>query len=61
MKGMETKDLEALMAFSERYWRGGNVGEDVDKDVMPEALSTAGSRLANFKEKMAIHRNHFQQ
>ena len=61
LKGMEKKDLEALMAFSERYWRGGNVGEDVDKDVMPEALSTAGSRLANFKEKMAIHRVRFPQ
>ena len=56
MKGKGKNDLEALMAFSERYWRGGNAGEGTDGNSLPDALSTAGTRLANFREKMAIHR-----
>ena len=54
LKGMESADLEALMAFSERYWNGGNAGE-----VEGEALSPAGSRLANFKERLEIHKKRF--
>ena len=61
LKGLEAKDLEALMAFSERYWRGGNAGEGTVENALPDALSIAGSRLANFKEKMAVHRNRFLQ
>jgi hypothetical protein len=53
------EELEALMAFSERYWRGGNAGKVTNNAGLPDALSEAGSRLANFKEKMAIHRNRF--
>lgn len=49
-----TDDLDALIAFSERYWRGGDAGEIVGGDVSP-----AGSRLANFKEKVAVHRERF--
>jgi hypothetical protein len=49
-----TDDLDALIAFSERYWRGGDAGENVGGDVSP-----AGSRLANFKEKVAVHRERF--
>ena len=56
LKRMGKNDLEALMAFSERYWRGGNAGEGTDGNSLPDALSTAGTRLANFREKMAIHR-----
>lgn len=59
LKGLDKDDMEALMAFSERYWRGGDAGEETVKNGLPEALSTAGSRLANFKEKMAVHRNRF--
>ena len=61
LKGLEAKDLEALMAFSERYWRGGNAGEGTVENALHDALSIAGSRLANFKEKMAVHRNRFLQ
>ena len=60
LKGLEKEDLEALMAFSERYWRGGDAGEGTPNSGLPDALSTAGSRLANFKEKMATHRRRFQ-
>lgn len=56
LKEMETNDFEAVMAFAERYWKGG--GEDVVK--MPDTLSTAGTRLANFKEKMSIHDMRFR-
>ena len=59
LKGMKQDDMEAMMAFAERYWRGGNAGEGVVRNSTPETLSTAGSRLANFKERMAVHRNRF--
>lgn len=39
------EEVEALMAFSERCWRGEIVGE---------------SRLANFKERVEIHKTRFQ-
>ena len=55
LKGMEVDDLEALMAFSERYWNGGDAGEGTVENALPDALSTAGTRLANFLEKMAVH------
>lgn len=48
------EELEALMALSERCWRGGDAGE-----VEGGELSPAGSRLANFKEKVAIHKKRF--
>ena len=56
LKGLEASDLEAIMAFSERYWRGDNAGEGTVENGLPDALSPAGSRLANFKEKIAVHR-----
>jgi beta-glucanase (GH16 family) len=59
LKGLETSDLEALMAFSERYWRGGNAGEWAIENGLPDVLSPAGSRLANFMEKVAVCRERF--
>lgn len=47
--------MDALAAFAERYWRGGSAGEVKSLDVAPDVLSEAGSRLANFREKLAIH------
>ncbi len=47
-------DLDALITFSERYWRGGDAGEEEGGEV-----SLAGSRLANFKERIAVHRERF--
>jgi beta-glucanase (GH16 family) len=61
LRGLEAKDLEALMAFSERYWRGGDAGEGTVENDLSDALSPAGSRLANFKEKVAVHRARFPQ
>ena len=53
------EELEALMAFSERFWRGGSAGKVTNNEDLPDALSEAGSRLANFKEKVAVHRQRF--
>ena len=52
-------DMEALRAFAERYWRGSDAGEGTVENGSPDALSSAGTRLANFKEKAAIHRRRF--
>ena len=60
LKGMTMKDWEAMMAFSERYWRGGDAGEGTVENGSPDALSAAGTRLANFMEKVAVHRERFQ-
>ena len=53
------EELEALMAFSERFWRGGSAGKVTNSEGLPDTLSEAGSRLANFKEKVAVHRERF--
>ena len=34
---------------------GGNAGEGTVGGALPAELSTAGSRWANFQEKMAVH------
>ena len=54
MNAFGAEEMEALMAFSERYWRGGDAGE-----VEGGTLSPAGSRLANFREKVEIHKMRF--
>ena len=53
--------LDAMMAFSERYWRGGNAGIAENEDGIPDPLTAAGSRWANFEEKMNIHRAQFHK
>ena len=60
LKGLESEDLDALRAFAERYWRGGDAGEGVIENGLPDPISTAGTRLANFMEKLAIHRERFR-
>ncbi len=57
--GLGDEELEALMAFSERYWRGGGAGKATNNEGLPDTLSEAGSRLANFKEKLEVHKNRF--
>lgn len=49
-------EMETLMAFAERYWRGGSAGA-----VEGGELSPAGTRLANFKERVAIHHRLYHQ
>jgi len=59
LKSLGEKDREAVMAFAERYWRGGDAGEGTVENALPEAVSTAGTRLANFMEKVEVHRQRF--
>lgn len=59
LRGMEADDIDALRAFAERYWRGGNAGEGTLENGLPDALSTAGTHLSNFMEKVAVHRQRF--
>ena len=59
LEGNDETITDALLAFAERYWRGGDAGEGSEKNGTPELLSPAGSRLANFKEKMALHHNRY--
>ena len=60
LKGLGEDDLEAMKAFSERYWRGGDAGEGAGENGLPDVLTPAGSRLANFREKVAVHRERFK-
>ena len=52
---------KAVMALSERYWRGGSAGDVRNDNLIPDSLTPAGSRLANFEEKMALHRDRFHK
>lgn len=60
LKGMDADDLDAMCAFAERYWSGGDAGEGTVENGLPDPISTAGSRLANFMEKLAVHRERFR-
>ena len=53
--------INGMMAYSERFWNGGSAGEVETENLAPGPLTTAGSRLANFEEKMAIHRDRFHK
>lgn len=53
--------MDVLLAFSERYWRGDNAGEGVNKTYSPDVLTPAGTRLVNFKERMAIAKTRFHK
>jgi len=60
LRGIEANEIDALRAFAERYWRGGNAGEGIVENGLPDELSTAGTRLSNFMEKVAVHRERFK-
>ena len=53
--------INGMMAFAERFWNGGNAGEIENENLPTGPLTKAGSRLANFEEKMAIHRDRFHK
>ena len=61
LEGIDGASIDAMMAFAERYWRGGNAGEGTDKNGVPEAMSPAASRLANFKEKVVLQKSRFNK
>ena len=53
--------ISGMMAFSERFWNGGNAGEIANENLPSGPYTIAGSRLANFEEKMKIHRDRFHK
>ena len=53
--------INGVMAFSERFWNGGNAGEIANENLPSGPYSVAGSRLANFEEKMKFHRDRFHK
>ena len=53
--------INGMMAYAERFWNGGNAGEVENENLLPIPLTEAGTRLANFEEKMAIHRDRFHK
>lgn len=53
--------INGMMPFAERFWNGGMPGVVLNENLPSGPLTTAGSRLANFEEKMAIHRDRFHK
>ena len=53
--------INGMMAYAERFWNGGNAGAVENENLPPGRLTEAGSRLANFEEKMALHRDRFHK
>ena len=53
--------INGMMAFSERFWNGGNAGEIANENLPSGPYTIAGSRLANFEEKMKVHRGRFHK
>ncbi|MBQ6771066.1 MAG: family 20 glycosylhydrolase [Bacteroidales bacterium] len=53
--------INGMMAFAERFWNGGNAGGVANENLPTGPLTEAGSRLANFEEKIALHRDRFHK
>ena len=53
--------VNGMMAFAERFWNAGNAGQVENENLPTGPLTEAGSRLANFEEKMALHRDRFHR
>jgi len=53
--------INGMMAFAERFWNGGNAGQVEHENLPTGPLTASGSRLANFEEKMALHRDRFHK
>ena len=53
--------VNGMMAFAERFWNGGNAGVVENENLPPGPHTEAGSRLADFEKKMALHRDRFHK
>lgn len=51
--------LGGVMAFSERFWCGGNVGHNGSENLMPDPKSEAGIALKDFETRLAYHHNNY--
>ncbi|MCK9303265.1 MAG: family 20 glycosylhydrolase [Bacteroidales bacterium] len=46
-----------MMAFAERFWRGGNAGFVEEPNILPNPNSEAGIALLEFENRMKYHRD----
>ena len=53
--------INGMMPYAERFWNGGNAGEIANENLPTGPYTVAGSRLANFEEKMKVHRDRFHK
>ena len=53
--------INGMMAYAERFWNGGNAGEIANENLPSGPNTAAGSRLADFEEKMKTHRDRFHK
>lgn len=51
--------LNGMMAFAERFWVGGDAGAVEDESLAPSPDSEAGTRLAQFEQRMKAHRDRY--
>lgn len=49
----------ALLAFSERYWRGGEIQDISTADLSPEKGTSAWIALADFERRTSVHQKKF--
>lgn len=49
----------SMLAFAERYWRGGDSGYRGNKNIAPEAGTVVYAALQEFEDRMMYHRNTF--
>lgn len=50
---------EALLPFSERFWRGGKGVSIAEEDLIPDPSTSLWKRMRSFEKKMAYHRDRF--
>lgn len=49
--------LSALLSFSERFWKGGDVGHKGDTNILPDPDSEVGEKIQAFEKKLSYHRD----
>ena len=53
--------INGMMAFSERFWNGGNAGPVENALLPPDPQTETGARLADFEKKIRLHRDRFHR
>lgn len=51
--------IQGMMAFSERFWRGGSGNAESDESLYPDPASEQGRALAEMEQRMMAHRNRY--
>ena len=53
--------ISGMIAYSERFWNGGNAGEIANENLPSGSHTEAGIALSDFEKKMIAHRDRFHQ